>query len=64
MLEKINVLFDVVMANLNNQAFEDWQDTIYSYIDGEFEGVSLEEATEEQLRVLYLVMINKYKLLK
>lgn len=64
MLEKINVLFDVVMANLNNQDFEDWQDTIYSYIDDEFKGVSLEEATEEQLRVLYLVMINKYKLLK
>lgn len=63
-LDMIYKVYDEIKVRLDDEAFDNWESTINSFIEHEYDFTVLEDATEMELRTLYIVMINKYKLLK
>lgn len=63
-LDMIYKVYDEIKVRLDDEAFDNWESTINSFIAHEYDFTVLEDATEMELRTLYIVMINKYKLLK
>ena len=63
-LDMVYKVYDEIKVRLDDEAFDNWESTINSFIEYEYDFTVLEDATEMELRTLYIVMINNYKLLK